>query len=49
MRAPCPECGQPIKEENLGDHVAKGHPSIPGRRYKELQVRAPRRSPGGAK
>lgn len=45
MRARCPECGQPVKEENLGDHVANVHPSIPRRRYKEMQIRPPPASP----
>jgi len=42
MRRRCPECGQPVKEENLGDHMARTHPSVPKRRYKDLNVRAPR-------
>ena len=45
MRRRCPKCGLPVKDANLGDHVARLHPEIPRRRYQELQIRAPRRGP----
>src|SRR3990170_1744736 len=48
MRRRCPECGQPVKEENLGDHMARAHPSVPKRRYRDLDIRAPR-APGKAR
>lgn len=42
MRKRCPECGQPVKEDNLGEHVARVHPAIPRRRYAEMKIRRPR-------
>lgn len=42
VRRRCPECGQPVKEENLGEHMAKTHPSVPRRRYREMDIRPPR-------
>jgi len=42
VRTTCPECGQPVKPENLGEHVSRVHPSIPRRRYQELGIRRPR-------
>jgi hypothetical protein len=42
MRRRCPECGQPVKEENLGEHMARAHPSVSRRRYREMDIRAPR-------
>jgi len=42
MRRRCPECGQPVKEENLGEHMARTHPSVSKRRYHEMDIRAPR-------
>jgi len=42
VRKRCPECGQPVKEGNLGEHVARVHPSIPRRKYAEMKIRRPR-------
>jgi hypothetical protein len=47
VRKRCPECGQPIKETNLGEHVARLHPKIPRRRYAKLGIPTPRRPPSG--
>ena len=43
MRRRCPECGQPVKEENLAEHLARAHPSVPRRKYREMNVRPPSR------
>lgn len=46
MRRSCPECGQPVKEGNLGDHVARVHPGVSRRKYREMGIPAPRGPPG---
>lgn len=46
MRRQCPECGQPVKVDNLGDHLARVHPDVPRRKYREMDIRPPRRAPG---
>jgi len=43
VRRRCPKCGQPIKEANLGEHVARLHPEIPRRKYASLDIPDPRR------
>ena len=39
MRRSCPECHQPVKEENLAEHMARTHPAVPRRRYGEMNIR----------
>lgn len=42
MRRPCPECKRPIKESNLGNHLARAHPDVPRRTYRKLGIEKPR-------
>jgi len=44
MRRHCPECGQPVKEENLAAHLEKVHPKVSRRQYEELRIPQPRRT-----
>jgi len=46
VRRPCPMCGQPIKEANLGEHVARLHPKVPRRKYAALRIPKPKAHPG---
>lgn len=43
MRTQCPVCRQPIKPANVAEHVARAHPRLPRREYRELQIPRPRR------
>jgi hypothetical protein len=42
MRRRCPECDQPVKEENLAAHMGKVHPRVSRRKYEDLEVPKPR-------
>jgi len=49
VRKRCPECGQPVKEENLAEHLGRVHPNLPRRRYKELQIAKPQNVRSGSR
>lgn len=44
MRSQCPECGQPVKQENLATHLGRVHPRVPRSKYGNLHVPKPRRT-----
>ena len=42
MRRRCPECGQPVKAENLAAHLGRVHPRVSRSKYGDLHVPKPR-------